>query len=252
MERGEYRKLAERESFFWWNAGRREILREALARAVSRRPLEILDLGCGPGGNILFLADFGSVVGVDASEEALALARARGGFRNLVRSDAARLPFRDGSFDVVAALDVIEHLDDDASALAEVCRVLRPRGTLLLTVPAYPWMWSKHDELLHHKRRYRKRELLAKVLAAGFAVERITHFVMPAVPFRLARKALRLGREGTDDVILPRPLNALLRGWLSLERTALRFMSLPFGSSLLLVARKPSLPRGGSPPIVAA
>lgn len=248
MELKEYKNLASREDFFWWNVGRRRILKDVLLRHVASRPLKILDVGCGPGGNILFLGAFGEVTGLDASDEALAFAQKRG-FARTVKGEGGALPFGDETFDVVSLLDVLEHIEDDAQTLREIVRVLKPGGLALITVPAYPWMWSEHDEALHHRRRYRAKELRAKVERAHFAIKEFSYFVFPSIPFRIVKLCVRKTKTlvgikeekvlKTDDVMLPPFLNSLFIAWLELERGFMKFFSLPFGSSLLVLARKP-------------
>jgi len=248
MELKEYKNLAERETFFWWNVGRRRILEDTLKRYVLSSHLEILDVGCGPGGNILFLKKFGNVTGIDSSEEALSFARTRG-FLKIAKSGGENLPFPDRSFDLVSVLDVLEHIEHDTRALTEIFRVLKKNGILLLTVPAYLWMWSAHDEALHHKRRYVRKELHEKIKAAGFSVEYASYFIIPSIPFRALKIAISTIKKllhisvdttpKTDDVILPAWLNTFFIWWLALEKSYMKFFPIPFGSSLLVVAKKP-------------
>ncbi|MBI2048135.1 MAG: class I SAM-dependent methyltransferase [Parcubacteria group bacterium] len=248
MELKEYKNLAERESFFWWNVGRRRILEDALKRHVASSHLEILDVGCGPGGNILFLKKFGNVTGIDSSKEALSFAATQG-FLKTVESGGEKLPFPDQSFDLVSILDVLEHMDSDEQALGEIFRVLKTEGLLLLTVPAYMWMWSEHDEALHHKRRYGYKELRKKIINAGFSIEEMSYFVIPSIPFRVLKLCVGKLKSvfsknkdktlKTDDVILPPFLNSLFIVWLTVERYVMKLLPLPFGSSLLVVAEKP-------------
>lgn len=163
--------------------GRRRILREALRRYTNNKSAVLLDAGCGPGGNSLFLKDFGAITGLDPSGEALRYARGEA-YTTLVQGSVTELPFQNASFDIVAALDVIEHIEDDTRALQEMFRVLKPSGLLLLTVPAYAWMWSEHDEALHHKRRYGRKEIRTKIINTGFNITEFSNFVIPAIPFR--------------------------------------------------------------------
>lgn len=249
MEKIEYERLYKRERTYWWNVGRRRILEMALRRHVSTNSAatEILDVGCGAGGNILFLKNFGTVTGLDISEEALKFSRAES-FKSLVLGSAEALPFSDRSFGIISILDCVEHLDDDMRALRECKRTLKDGGILLLTVPAHRWLWSRHDEALHHKRRYTRSELEKKVRNAGFEIREISHFVIPAIPFLLLQKSVRRIKKtffpnkaeiiDTYDVILPRFLNNTLIAWLALERLCMRFFPFPFGSSLVVVAEK--------------
>jgi len=249
MEHKEYKLLKDRELFFWWNVGRRRILQDVLKRHFAPSfNLKILDVGCGPGGNILFLKDFGKVTGLDASDEALVYAKGLP-YHDLVFGSAIHIPFPDYTFDCAAALDVVEHIEDDRRALSEMFRVLKPGGVLLLTVPTYPWMWSLHDEALHHKRRYRKKELHAKIKDVGFLIEEASYFVFPSIPFRASRIFVQKIKKvfgvkennvpKTDDIILPAFLNNLFIFWLTLERYFMKVFPLPWGSSLLVLGKKP-------------
>lgn len=249
MEKIEYQRLYERESEYWWNVGRRHILEAALSRWVPTGIPEaaVLDVGCGAGGNILFLKNFGKVTGLDISKEALLFSGDKG-FSELVLGRAEKMPFLDRSFDIVSALDCIEHIEDDEVALRENHRVLRDGGTFLLTVPAHRWLWSRHDEALHHKRRYTVGGLRDKISGAGFQVKEMSHFVIPAIPFLLLQKSIRGVTKTlfpkrqevveTYDVLLPSFLNSALIAWLSFERMVMKKTAIPFGSSLLAVAKK--------------
>jgi len=248
MEKREYKLLNDRERFFWWNVGRRRILEEMLGRSTASRKLRILDIGCGPGGNLLFLKNFGDVTGLDSDNEARIFSKDKG-FNELVRGEAESLPFEDARFDAAALLDVIEHIDDDEKALRQAYYVLRPGGVLLLSVPAYRWMWSEHDVALHHKRRYVRKELSNKIKKSGFTIQEMSYFCIPAIPFRFIKLLLTAVKDSsgsnkkrhptTDDVLLPATLNTLLIYWLALERYLLRIFSIPFGSSLIVIAKKP-------------
>lgn len=247
METIEYRRLFEREEFYWWNIGRREILKSTLNRnLVFKRGLSILDVGCGAGGNIKILGEFGSVTGLDISEEALKFAKTHGIFKNLVRGNAERLPFADGSFDLVSALDVLEHIPDDQRAIQEMFRVLKKGGFALVTVPAHQWLWSRHDEALHHLRRYTTDELRRKLCEAGFRIVERSHFVVPAIFFLCFKKMTRYLQKiqgakemiDTYDIILPSWLNRILIWWLCAEKIIMRFIPIPAGSSLVIISQK--------------
>lgn len=244
MEAHEYERIARRESFYFWHIGRREILREALGRyARPGSEKKILDYGCGPGGNILFLGDFGKVSGADISDVALKFAETRG-FSELVKVEDFRTPFPDGAFDIVSSLDVFEHIQDDEAAIGECRRLLKPGGILLATVPAHRWLWSNHDIVLHHYRRYMKSELIGKLENAGFSIQEWSHFVTLAVPINFLR-ILRdcFGRRSqapdTYDVEFSKPVNRLLLKIIRLEKRVIRWLAIPFGSSLFVVAKKP-------------
>lgn len=243
MQPRDYQEIARREEWHFWHAGRREILREALARHLEpNRPRRLLDVGCGPGGNIRFLRDFGTVTGVDEAQIALDFAKGCG-YETLQLGDAEALPFPDGAFDAAACLDCLEHIRGDERALAEIFRVLKPGGTFLLAVPAGQRLWSRHDVALGHYRRYGKADLLSLLRDTGFKPLESSHFIAINVPVIFARRILdslitaRDARAGYD--IDPSPqLNAALLALLRLEKSLLRHARLPFGSSLLVVAKK--------------
>ncbi|HZG53808.1 MAG TPA: class I SAM-dependent methyltransferase, partial [Pyrinomonadaceae bacterium] len=159
MERHTYAIMYEVEGSHWWFAGRRRILESFIRSIVAALNLQgrarprILDVGCGTGANLEMLAQFGEAEGVDVSEDALAFCRARG-LGQVKLGAAEQLPYADASFDLVTALDVVEHLDDDAAGLREMRRVLRPGGRALLFVPAFMWLWGVQDDVSHHRRRY--------------------------------------------------------------------------------------------------
>lgn len=243
MNELEYEQMYNLESFYWWFVARRKLLRDLIA---TERNLPanatILDVGCGTGLNHSVLSQFGRVFGADSSETALKFSRDRG-VENLVMSDAENLQFADETFDLVTALDVLEHTNDDRAALAEIARVTRPGGRLLATVPAYGFLWSEHDEALHHRRRYTGHELRNKLTNAGFVVERSTYFIhLLFFPILLARIWQNLTKKNleakTSHIILPKWVNSLLIRILDFERLLIRGFNLPFGVSLVCIARK--------------
>ena len=222
----------------WWFRGRLAVLLAVLRRTLPRRPLRILELGCGSGNVLGSLREFGEVVGMETHPGLAAAARAAGlDVRSGALPDDEVVPR--AWADVVLLLDVIEHVNDDVAALRAARRALAPAGHLVVTVPAYPWLWSRHDVLLGHRRRYTARTLRRAVEAAPFRVERITYFntlLFPAVvAARLAKRAA--GGEGHDLVLPPVLVNRALTGVFALERHVVSRLSLPVGSSLLLLAR---------------
>lgn len=225
--------------------GRRSIVGALLAplRTAGGVRLRIADVGCGTGGNFTLLDEWGDVAGIDMSPEALRFCLQRGR-ANVLRATADRLPFADGSLDLATALDVLEHLQDDRAALAEFRRVLKPGGHLVLTVPAYRFIWSEHDEALHHRRRYVLSELRAKVAASGLEVRRISYAISAILPVAVVFRILqglrpsRQDRPKTGYVGLPGPANRLLAGYLQLEAWWLARASLPAGLSIVCVARR--------------
>ena len=240
----EYFRIEDRH---WWFVGRRRIVLTVLddsldsGGAAQRR---ILDLGCGTGTMLSYLRQFGDAEGVDADERAVAFCRARGEDR-VRRLESERLPFADASVDLITALDVLEHIEDDRATLREIRRVLRPGGTLLATVPAYRWMWGAQDEISHHFRRYDIADLRRKIPEAGLDLRRITHFnsilFLPIALIRLARRLRPARGELRSDFELTQEgaTNRLLGRAFSSEARWLRRRSLPFGVSILILAGRP-------------
>ena len=246
MERHTYAIMYEVEGSHWWFAGRRRIL-ESFVKAIVAKlntgeppPPRILDVGCGTGANLEMLAGFGAAEGVDVSDAALAFCRARG--LTKVRLGAAeRLPYEDNSFDLVTALDVVEHLDDDAAGLSEMRRVLRPGGRALLFVPAFMWLWGVQDDVSHHRRRYTLPQLKERVRAAGFEIERATYanvtFFAPILAGRLLMRATGARPASENNINVP-ALNGVLGHIFGAERFWLRHLNFPFGVSAVCVARR--------------
>ena len=241
-----YRDHAAMEESHWWFEGRRAVVRSVLqAQLRDGHARNALDVGCGTGGMLPLLADFAShVTGLDMSSEAAAHAQeaALPGVTARVGRIPDDIPTK-GELDLVTAFDVVEHIDDDVAALVSFRRALQPgRGLLLVTVPAYQWLWSPHDDLNQHKRRYTKRQLRARMEAAGFEVVTISYFntwLFPVVAaVRLARKALPRGGDGTSDFAMPAdPVNRLLTRLFASERHLVRRTGLPVGVSLIAAAR---------------
>jgi SAM-dependent methyltransferase len=243
MNVNEYEEMYKLEAFYWWFVARRKLLRTLVSEVAARvkRPT-ILDVGCGTGINHSILSALGDAFSSDFSDEAVRFSKARG-VDLLVRSRVESLPFATSSFDIITALDVLEHIDDDMAALAELRRITRDKGTLVITVPAYGFLWSEHDEALHHRRRYSASELRNKLTRAGFDVERVTYFIttlfFPILLVRFLSSFFKKSVEAkTSHIILPGWINSLLIRILDLERFLLRWINFPVGVSLVCLARK--------------
>ncbi len=235
MERAVFERMAEQDEVHWWYVARRRILRDLIARHVPMpENARILEIGCGTGHNFDMLREFGRIDAIEVDAEARALASRRLG--HAVAS--APLPelsgIPDGAYHLIALLDVLEHVDEDRAALASIATKLAPGGRILVTVPAYAWMWSAHDVVHHHKRRYSKRGLRSVIEAAGLKAERIGYFnslLFPlAAAVRLAGKIRR--KDESDDKMPPAPLNAMFRTIFGLERHLVGRVPLPAGVSL--------------------
>jgi SAM-dependent methyltransferase len=242
MERQIYERMRAQEEAHWWFAARREILAAEIARLPLPRPARILEVGCGTGGNLALLKRFGEVRAIEPDAESRAYAAQRSG----VVVDGGLLPDGlpdlGGPFDLVAAFDVVEHVADDAGAVAALAGLLKPGGQMVVTVPAYAWLWSEHDVQHHHRRRYRRPAVRALFDQAGLRVRRATYFntllFPPIAAVRLAKQVLRT--KGGDDERMPPPaLNGLLRRMFAAEAPLLAAADLPFGVSILVTAERP-------------
>jgi ubiquinone/menaquinone biosynthesis C-methylase UbiE len=244
VEKEEYQRLYDLEEHLWWFVGMRAISLTLLDRFLPpSRPLSILDVGCGTGGMLQHLGRFGTTVGIDISPDALRLARLRD-LERLALCSALQLPFPDECFDLVTSFDVIYHraVPNDESALAEMARVLRRQGLLLIRVPAYDRLRSRHDEAVHTRQRYGHEELDEKLRIAGFHSAFLTHancILFPAAVTKRFLEKLVPGREtGSEVESVPAPLNRLFTWILGLEARILRRARLPFGLSLVAVAQR--------------
>lgn len=232
------------EQSHWWHIGRRRILAgfvEDICRRVTDRRPRILDVGCGTGANLLMLSQYGDAEGVDISEDALSFCRERG-LDHVKQGAAEELPYGDDAFDLVTALDVVEHMDDDLAGLQEMYRVLRPGGYALLFVPTFMFLWGLQDDVSNHRRRYRLPELRRVLEQAGFEIERSTYAnITFFLPILVARKLMRLTgiKAETENNINVSALNGVFGALFGSERAILRHMNLPFGVSGLCVAKKP-------------
>jgi SAM-dependent methyltransferase len=244
MDESFYPAYYQLEGRHWWFLGRRRLFLRLLEQRFppDARPIDVLDFGCGTGAFLEHLDRFGTVSAVDADPSAVAFCHTRGRSEVTLVPPGAPLPFRDGAFDLVTTLDVIEHVDDDVAALAELRRVLRPGGRLLVAVPAFMFLWGKQDEVSHHRRRYTAPTLRRALADAGFGVDRMSYFNMilfpPIAAVRLGRRLLRRPGSAQSDFDLgPAALNRAFGAVFGAEADLVARRDLPFGVSLLAVAR---------------
>jgi SAM-dependent methyltransferase len=243
MQSHHYPILYQVEESHWWYVGRRRIIRsliEKICATLNNQNPRILDVGCGTGANLKMLAAYGSTEGVDISQQAVDFCRERG--LDLVKLGAAeQLPYDDDSFELVTALDVIEHLDDDVVGLQEMRRVLRRDGRLLLFVPAFMFLWGVQDDVSNHRRRYTLPSLVKAVEAAGFSVEWASYanisFFLPVLVVRSVMRWLGL-RAATEYGINISPLNGQFSRLFAAERFLLKRGKIPFGVSAVCIARR--------------
>jgi SAM-dependent methyltransferase len=242
MERKVYEQMAKLDSSHWWFTARRRIL-DGLIERVVRPPnnARILELGAGTGHNLAMLSRFGTVEASELDPVARGIASERLGreVKEAALPDLSMFPAE--SYDLIALLDVLEHVPDDKGSLAAIKTRLKPGGALLLTVPANPWMWSAHDVAHHHHRRYRKAEIEKLALEAGYEIELLSPFnsllFPPIAAVRLIGKLT--GKDDSDDAMPGAFVNRTLDAVFGLERSLIGRVPMPFGVSLAAVLRRP-------------
>jgi len=236
-----YSIAANVETDHWWFCGRRAILRSALNRLLPRcnYARKVLEVGCGNGGNLSLLTDYGQVTAVELNDQARARAAERGVAPVYKGWLPDGLPFEVPTFDLILALDVIEHVDNDLGSIRALRELLNPNGMLLITVPAYQWLWSEHDELSHHKRRYNLAHTKDLLAQGGFNIHFATYFNSLLFPLAVSHIKLHksFGSDSYDAMRVPPSLiNRLLLSIFKLESHLIPRISIPFGISILICA----------------
>ncbi|MBY0284791.1 MAG: class I SAM-dependent methyltransferase [Sphingomonas sp.] len=241
MDRIVYDRMAAHDSTHWWYRARREILSDYLTRLGGLpKNARILEIGCGTGHNLPMLARFGTVEAIEIDPAARAIASERLG-RPVGAAPLPELPgIERGAYDLIAVLDVVEHIADDVAALAAMRDCLKPGGKILIAVPAHQWMWSAHDVVNHHHRRYSKATLGRAIAAAGLKHNGLRWFNSLLFPLAAAsRLAGRLtGKDDSDDSPPPGPVNALFETVFGLERHLVGRVPLTWGVSIVTLASK--------------
>lgn len=242
MKKAEYTRMAEREKNYWWHAGRLKIIKTYLGIASQGNKGKLLNIGCGTGGTLSTLEKFGKVENVDVSDDAIAFMKQSG--YKVEKVTGIELPFKDSTFETIGAFDVLEHIENDVDALKEWRRVLKPGGRAVITVPAYQWLWSEHDTSLHHFRRHTRGALKQKAAEAGLNVRKASYAIVFSLPlvvgFRWLNKALGRKTDGeTSYVSVPNWVNSLFTALLSLEAKFHRYVSFPFGTSVVVILERP-------------
>jgi SAM-dependent methyltransferase len=238
MDRDYELQTHQAEDRHWWYRGRRTVLDGVISRLGLDRDSRILDAGCGSGRNMVELARYGTVTGVELSDTSVVLARERQ-VGEVLSGSVLEMPFPDGSFQLAVTLDVIEHLEDDLAALRELRRTVADGGWLLVTVPAYQWLWSGHDEINHHHRRYTRRSLQRVAEQAGWRQVRTTYFNSLLLPVAILLRVLdRINTKTTESSldlwVPPAPMNWVLERPLAIEAAMIRRGGrIPAGLSLL-------------------
>lgn len=230
------------EGYHWWFYSKRELL-GYLLKNLDMKFESILDAGCGTGQNLLFLKKFCPCYGCDIVKQALEFCRSNG-LKNLVRCDVGNMSFRDEKFDIITSLDVLEHIEDPEKVLVEFKRILKRNGKAIITVPAFKFLWSQHDEALSHLRRYEKQDLIELVTEAGFGIEKIGYFYFTSffavTPWRIIRRLfVKKGRCKNDATTLPpKFFNEIIKWIFKVEVKILSVFPLPLGTTLYAVISK--------------
>tara|TARA_R110001599_G_scaffold113353_4_gene278536 strand:- start:31215 stop:31952 length:738 start_codon:yes stop_codon:yes gene_type:complete len=239
MDRVIYDRMAEYDSVHWWYRGRRKILAKYIERSANlTADARILEIGCGTGHNLAMLGQFGSVDAIEIDRSSRIIASRRLGQPVLWAPLPELSGIERGGYDLIAVLDVLEHIKDDVAALQSIADCLKPGGKILITVPAHQWMWTGHDAANHHYRRYSRASLAKSLQAAGLRGDRLNYMNSLLFPLAVASRlhAKLTGKEGSDDAMLPKPINSLLETIFSLERHSIGRIQLLPGLSLATLA----------------
>lgn len=237
-----YEAVYEHEARHWWYRVRRLLAAQFVKDAVTTRgATAVLDVGCGTGALMKELEQYAEVTGVDMSSTAVQYCKSRG-LDRVYQGTLPNLPFEDSMFDVVLALDVLEHVQDDLSATKELQRVLKPGGTAIIFVPAFDILWGNADVEGQHYRRYRKGTLFEVLKGGGFDIVRSTYFnTFLFLPILSVRLLFRMYPHAVVDEFRTgsRPVNAALYAIFRVESMLLRWVPFPFGVSVMAICRKP-------------
>ncbi|ARR53935.1 class I SAM-dependent methyltransferase [Rhizorhabdus wittichii] len=238
MDRATYDRMAEIDQDHWWFVARRRIIASLIERHRPKPgPMRILEVGAGTGSNLALLQRYGAVDAIEPDDGARAFAEQRSGLK-IKGGYLPDVPLDDGAYDLIVLLDVLEHIPGDVEALACLKDKLAPGGRILVTVPGAPWMWSAHDVAHHHQRRYTAGQLRGVFGRAGLKARYLTHFNSVLFPLIAAVRLLGKlsGKEGGDDAMPSRPVNAALTTLFGAERLWAARVPVPFGVSIAIVA----------------
>ena len=240
MESYLYDDLYELEEQHWWHRAKRELVFRLLASYSFRKHIKILDVGCGTGKNVETFAAFGESWGLDMSPRAITYCKKRGLTRVRI-GEAEKTGLPSGMFDAITLLDVLEHTDDKKT-LREMRRIMAPGGVLIMTIPAYQWLWSQWDVVLHHKRRYERTGLTALLKKEGFKVRKVSYvysfLVIPVFLIRMIKSRLLSGQYASDFRMSSPVVNYCMLRVSRAEAWIVDHFFVPFGTSLVCVAQK--------------
>lgn len=233
-----YQDLYDLENKHWWHISKKTIVTSFVGKFLKKRNANILDIGCGTGKNLESLKEYGKIYGLDSAKEAISFCKQRG--LNIRLGQAENIPFKSDFFDLVTLLDVLEHTDDNKT-LKEVYRVLKKDGLLILSVPAFSWLWSKWDDILNHKRRYNKKDLIILLKHYNFTIIYITYLysflVFPALIIRKIKQRFSNGYS-SDFKLSNTILNKIILFISGIEFMLAKKKPIPFGTSIFVIAKK--------------
>lgn len=241
MELYLYQDMYDLEDQHWWHKAKRALIIESLQKLSYSKKSKLLDIGCGTGRNIQAFNNLMEAHGIDMSFAAIKFCKQRG-LTTVTKSSAAKTSFKEHSFSVITALDIIEHTDDQA-VLKECWRLLKPGGTLIVTVPAYQWAWSKWDEVLHHQRRYTSQSLKAVLTQQGFKLKKLSYvysfLLLPVLIIRKIKSLNSKDKYSSDFALSNQLIDTILGKVAAVERWLLWRVSIPFGTTVFAIALKP-------------
>lgn len=240
MDRQVYERMDANEASHWWFVGRRQIIETAIRRLIPLpKNADILEAGCGTGGNIALLSNFGALDAFEYDPLAREVAADKSGLAVLAGALPDDIPFGQKHYDIIGLFDVLEHIKDDQATLTQLAARLKPNGRILLTVPAMPWLWSRHDERHHHFRRYTRKSLRHTTGNADIVVEKSFYFNTLLLPLAIGSRAVKAvtNSDAADDAMPPPWLNRILSDTFSSERHLLGRLSMPVGLSLCAVLK---------------
>lgn len=236
-----YEDMYKTEETHWWHRAKRTVVCNILNTLGSKKELKILDVGCGTGKNLESFSVFGEVWGVDSADEAIYFCKQRLQ-ENVIKASIDKIPLPDEGWDVITLLDVLEHVDQE-TALPELKRLLRPKGNIIITVPAFPSLWSQWDVILHHKKRYTFFSLTQALIQHGYTVDMIrymhSYLFIPAYLMRKFKNQHPNGEYRSDFEHSNALINAIFSFLFKTELYLSRFFTIPFGTSIICLAHKP-------------
>ena len=239
MKQATFNEMSVLENEHWWFISRRSIISKFIKSLNINKGGYILEIGCGTGGNLNMLAKFGNVVGMEINEGAKKYAEEVHENKYEIRlgSSPHNITFKDvGKFEMCCLFDVLEHIEEDVLSLKYIKRMMKPEGIILITVPAYPWLFGPHDMALEHKRRYTKAELINKANEAGLEAIRYSHFNTILFPIVLVRRIIEKLRMDNKEIVMDRPnklTNYILKLIFGFEQEILKKYNLPYGASII-------------------